>query len=337
MASPGSSDSVNDRAAEWAVEAALGELSPASRAELEAWLAADVRHRGAFIRARAWLRATENAVVKAHSTPVQLAPISDNDNADGTNAATSCPRSISGWGQRIVASGAALAACLVAAAMIGMPAFRQPDRAVTEKVVHFKDGSTASLGRGAKIEVALSHNIRRVTLLSGTATFTVAKDRARPFVVRSGDVYAEATGTVYAVSRVGPTGGTVKVVEGSVLVWAQDVRDQAVLLQAGGSLTLDPGPRSLPSSSLSGAPRVPRQPPPELAQISLDNVPVAAAVVRFNRVNSTKIVLADAALGEIRIIGLYRANDPERFAQAVAAISNGQVEHRAGEIVIKLK
>ena len=240
-------------------------------------------------------------------------------------------------GLAIAASGAALVACLVAAAMIGMPAFQQTDRAVAEKVVHFKDGSTATLGRGAQIEVALSNNIRRVTLLSGTATFTVAKDRARPFVVRSGDVYAEATGTVYAVSRVGPTGGTVKVVEGSVLVWAQDVRDQAVLLHAGGSLTLDPGPRSLPPSSLSATPRAPRQPPPEVAQISLDNVPVAAAVVRFNRVNSTKIVLADAALGEIRIIGLYRANDPERFAQAVAAISSGKVEHRSGEIVIKLK
>lgn len=336
MASSGSSDSVSDRAAEWAVEMALGELSPASRAELDAWLAADVRHRGAFVRARAWLRATEDAVVKAHSSPAQLAPISDNDNADGPNEAASCPRSISGWGRRIVAGSTALAACLVVAGIVGMPAFRQGDRAVTEKMVHFKDGSTATLGRGAKIEVALSHNIRRVTLLSGTATFTVAKDRARPFVVRSGDVYAEATGTVYAVSRVGPTGGTVKVVEGSVLVWAQDVRDQAVLLQAGGSLTLDPGPRSLPSS-LSATPRAPRLPPPELAQISLDNVPVAAAVIRFNRVNSTKIVLADAALGEIRIIGLYRANDPERFAQAVAAISNGQVEHRPGVIVIKVK
>lgn len=337
MANPGSSDSVSDRAAEWAVEAAHGELSPASLAELEAWLAADVRHRGAFVRAHAWLRATEDAVVKAHSAPAQAGPASDNDNADGPDEALSgSPRS-GGWGRRVAAGGAALAACLVAVTMAGMPAFRQAHPVVTEKVVHLKDGSTATLGRGAKIEVALAHNIRRVTLLSGTATFTVAKDRARPFVVRSGDVYAEATGTIYAVSRVGPTGGTVKVAEGSVLVWAQDVRDQAVLLQAGGSLTLDPGPRSLPSSSLSATPPAPRLPPPELAQISLDNVPVAAAIVRFNRVNSRKIVLADPALGEIRIIGLYRANDPERFAQAVATISNGQVEHRAGVIVIKMK
>jgi transmembrane sensor len=240
------------------------------------------------------------------------------------------------WAGRVSAGVAALAACVLAAIMAGMPAlstFWQSDRAVTEKVVHFKDGSTATLGDGAQIEVALSDSIRRVTLLSGKATFTVAKDRARPFVVRSGDVYAEATGTVYAVSRAGPTGGTVKVEEGSVLVWARDVRDQAVLLQAGGSVTLDPGPRSLPSSTAT--PPAPRLPPPDLAQISLDNVSVEAAIVRFNRVNSTKIVLADPELGNIRIIGLYRANDPERFAQAVAAISNARVEHSRGTIVIK--
>lgn len=77
-------------------------------------------------------------------------------------------------------------------------------------------------------------------LLRGEATFKVAKDKARPFVVQSGDVYAQATGTVYSVRRVGLTGGTVKVREGSVLVWPHDERDQAVLLHAGGTVTLDP-------------------------------------------------------------------------------------------------
>lgn len=314
-------------------------MSPASRAALEAWLAADVRHRGAFVRARAWLRATEDAVMKASSTPTSF---SGNDNVSVPyEAALDPPRAgRTGWAGKVGAGTAALAACVVAAVVAGvpvLPSFWQPDRAVTERVVHFKDGSTATLDDGARIEVALSDNIRRVTLLSGKATFTVAKDRARPFVVRSGDVYAEATGTVYAVSRAGPTGGTVKVEEGSVLVWARDVRDQAVLLQAGGSITLDPGPRSLPSSTMSAALPTPRLPPPELAQISLDNVSVEAAIVRFNRVNSTKIVLANPELGSIRIIGLYRANDPERFAQAVAAISNAHVEHGQGVIVIKLQ
>jgi transmembrane sensor len=337
LASPVSSNSINDRAAEWAVEAAHGEMPPASRATLEAWLAADVRHRGAFIRAQAWLRATEDAVVGARPILARPRPHSGHGNVRQRHETARAKRNGRvRWGGRLVAASGALAACVLAAMMTGIPLL-QTEHVPADQIVHFKDGSIAALGQGAKVEVAISDRIRRVTLLSGTATFTVAKDRARPFVVRSGDVYAEATGTVYAVSRVGPTGGTVKVVEGSVLVWARDVRDQAVLLQAGGSVTLDPGPRPLPSSSMSAAPQVPRLPPPDLAQISLDNVSVASAVTRFNRVNSTKIVLADPAFGEIRIIGLYRANDPERFAQAVAEISNGKVEHRAGSIVIESK
>src|SRR3546814_8633019 len=76
-----------------------------------------------------------------------------------------------------------------------------------------------------------------------------------------------------------------------------------------------------------------RLPPPELAQISLDNVPVRAAVARFNRVNSTKIILADSAIGDVEIIGLYRANDPEQFAEAVAAISGARVEQSGSNIV----
>ena len=189
---------------------------------------------------------------------------------------------------------------------------------------------------GARIEVAFSADHRRITLVSGRATFKVAKDKAHPFVVRSGDIYAQATGTVYSVGRVGPNGGTVKVTEGSVLVWARDERERAVLLHAGGSLTLDPGAPPRPEAETVEA-AAPRLPPPEPARISLDDEPISSAVVRFNRINSTKIVIADPEIGETRIIGLYRANDPERFAQAVAAVSGAQIEHEQGRIVIKMK
>ena len=64
-----SSNGINNRAAEWAVELTHGEMTPESRAEMEAWLAADTRHRGAFLRACAWLRVVEDAVVDAHSPP----------------------------------------------------------------------------------------------------------------------------------------------------------------------------------------------------------------------------------------------------------------------------
>jgi len=120
------------------------------------------------------------------------------------------------------------------------------------------------------------------------------------------------------------------VTRGSVLVWPRDERDQAVLLHAGGTMVL------VPSSEPTASP-TPRLPPPDVAQISLDDVSIRSAVERFNRVNSTKIVIADPTIGNIKIIGLYRADDPEKFARAAAAIAGGEAIQDHDVIVIRLK
>ena len=345
MASADPANVIDEQAILWAVETAHGELTPVSRTERDAWLAADGRHRGAYVRACAWLRAIEDSVIEAHAAPAAPSatrpfPLSVNDN--GSDRDEVAPRTVRAaffrWSGRAAAGGAALAMSLGALVAVGVPVaglFGDAAPVAREQTVTLRDGSVAMLDRDAQIQVALSDNIRKITLLSGEATFKVARDKTRPFVVRSGDVYAQATGTIYSVRRIGLTGGAVKVTEGSVLVWPRDERDQAVLLHAGGTISLDPGPIVANPEPEQAAPR--RLPPPELAQISLDNVPVRSAVARFNRVNTTQIVLADPAIGDIVIIGLYRANDPEHFAEAVAAISGGRIERSGRNIVIKMK
>ncbi|MCW2414181.1 FecR family protein [Sphingobium sp. B8D3D] len=196
-----------------------------------------------------------------------------------------------------------------------------------------QDGSVAHLRAGADIVYDMSAKVRKIRLISGQAVFEVAKDATRPFVVQSGDVYAQATGTVYSVNRIGATGGAIHVTEGSVLVWARDGRDQAVLLHQGGKLSLDPGPRA----AVSRAPARPVAPEPVIAQISLDNTPIAAAAERFNRVNQTKIIITDPAIGEIKIVGLFRASEPDRFARAAAAVAGAELVYDKSSNVIKLK
>lgn len=333
MNSPVPGNSINDQALHWAVEKAYGEMSPESRAELQAWLAADTRHRGAFVRAQAWMRATEDAVVQAQAAPLAAASADVPPTAEAVAPQPSRRGRLGhrGW----AVGGSAIAASVVALILAG-GLWRAPPKpgaqVAAPTVMALEDGSIATLSGNAEIQVALSDDARRITLLSGEAKFQVAKDKARPFVVRSGEIFAQATGTVYSVRRVGTAGATVKVQEGSVLVWPRDERDQAVLVQAGGMATLDPGPER----AAQAKPAATRLPPPELAQISLDNVPISAAVARFNRVNSTKIVIADAAIGEVTMIGLFDANDPKAFARAVAAITGARVEYRSDGIVIKL-
>lgn len=329
MALPGPTNMIEEQAAVWAARAAYGDMTPESGAELHAWLDADRRHQGAYLRARAGIHVMEDAVTEKRSEPA-----SSNDNSPAIMMVPVARHN--GWFRR---TGIAMAASLVMVAAVGGGLFilRDQQGSSTEQRLSLSDGSVATLARGAKISFAVADGMRKVTVLNGAATFSVAKDKAHPFVVRSGDVYAQATGTVYSVERVGQSGGTVHVREGSVLVWARDERDQAVLLHAGGKLTLEPGDGPEPSSHTPAKERKPSLPPPELAQISLDDVPVAAAIVRFNRVNETKIMVADPEIGKIKIVGLFRANDPEQFAQAAAAIAGAQVTHRNGNIVIYVK
>jgi transmembrane sensor len=345
----GLSKNIDDQAAHWVVEVAYGEMSPESRTELDAWLAADPRHRGAFVRVRAAMHVMEAAVIDVRAASASLVPAptaspSHNDNAGNgvANDPASMPHApvrggLLRWSGRAAAIGSALAASVAVLATIGVPVFgpfKLAEPASAEEVVTLPDGSVATLRHHAKLEVHLSANLRNVILLSGDATFQVAKDKARPFVVRSGEVFAQATGTVYSVSRVGATGGTVKVAQGSVLVWSRDERDQAVLLHAGDAVTLDLG-QAPPAGSRPTAAR--SLPPPDLAQISLDNVPIKSAVARFNRVNSAKIVIADPEIGNTRIVGLFGAGDIDEFAQAAAAVSGGKIEYRGRIIVIKSK
>lgn len=362
MASTGPTNSINDQAAEWAVEAIYGSMTAESRADLEAWLSADTRHRGAYLRARAWLLATEDAVLntEADTAPAGQTGVltgsplpSDNDNdhancVDGLHPIDLTPaktqplkQGVMRWGIRTAAGGSALAASVAVLIGLGMPLpalFQEGRNGAHEaqvQIVTLDDGSKARLSPDARIQVTLSHDVRNITLLSGEATFDVAHDKSRPFVVQAGQVYAQAVGTVYSVGRVGRTGGTVKVSEGTVLVWPGDERDQAVRLLAGGTVTLDPGPLRTATEPGTAVPQ--RRPAPDMAQISLDNVSIASAVTRFNRVNSTKIIIADPQIGEERIIGHYNANDPVKFAHSVAVISDAYVEYDRGNIVIKLE
>jgi transmembrane sensor len=289
---------------------------------MEAWLKADSRHYGAYIRAQAALVAMEEAVSAARS-----AQLSDNDNEDVSQAP-------SPWWRRIAAVSAA-GAMAASLAWIALPPATDHGKgsfSAAVEVATLTDGTVARLKTGSRMTYAMADDVRKVTLLHGKATFDVAKDKARPFVVRVGDVYAQATGTVYSVETAGRNGGHIEVTEGSVPVWAGDEREQAVLLEAGGSLTLQPGPPRRAGTK----PAVP-PPPPERAQISFDDVPLSSAVARLNRINETQIVISDPAIGEKKIVGLFQAHDPEHFARAAAELVGAEVVNSDETIVIKMK
>lgn len=287
-------------------------MTARDHAGMEAWLQADRRHRGALLRAQAALHAIESAVLNGPSV------LASRNDPDYGRAATP-PK----WRRRFAIG--AIAACLVAVILVEPGRFRPAGQgpAVTREALNLVDGSIVTLGEDAEVTVQMTDHARNVTLESNQAVFNVAKDAERPFVVRSGEVFAQAVGTVYSVARVGARGALVSVSDGSVLVWADGQADRGIVLNAGDQLTLNPD-----------APMPQAQDP---GRISLDNESILAAAKRFNRINRAQIVVDDQAIGDVRIIGLFKASDPGQFAQAAAIVAGAQVVHSNDRIILQAR
>src|SRR5688572_796460 len=71
MNSVARNDDIEDTAAEWVVRLDRGALSEAEQRELDSWLEASTRHRGAFVRAQAmWVDLDRVAALQAGRAPL---------------------------------------------------------------------------------------------------------------------------------------------------------------------------------------------------------------------------------------------------------------------------
>lgn len=318
-------ESIEQEAASWLIRAQAGPLSADTQARLDQWLQADRRHQGAYLRARAGMHIMDRGL------SIQK-PALANDNFTPAEGSVLKRRRPVGVGRLGIAVGGVLAAGLVATVMIRPPeaSIQAPVRQAAESAAldwrrqTLQDGSVATLEREGRIDVAMSPSERRVILQSGHATFDVAKDPARPFVVQSGSVRAQALGTVFTVRRLGEEGGLIEVAEGQVKVWSVRGEPRSVVLHAGESLKLEPGPERPPAKSRQ-APR----------KMSIDDDTVGAIARRMNAVNRTKIMIENPDTEKMEIVGLFSEVEPARFAEAVAAISGDDIVYDGDMIVIK--
>lgn len=302
-------EEIDEQAATWAARNMRDDMADADA--FEAWLAADRRHRGAYLRAQACYY-----VLEASALASPIPPVSNDDDHEPVQP----PVRRRLWP---IASGLAVAACAAITIVVGVPDLESGRAERSTQAMTLADGSSVALGQDGAIVSAMAGPMRIVTLRQGSATFNVAKDPGRPFIVRAGLIYAEATGTVYSVRRVGAEGGAVSVAEGSVRVWAEGARDKAVMLHAGGALTLDPAHMAAPQT--------------EITQFWFDNTTIRDAADRFNRQGGKRIDVPDAGIGQVTITGGFRSDQPEQFARAAATIAGARMTERAGALVIEEK
>lgn len=332
---PDSSDAqARSRAAsEWFVKRDRG-LTAAEQDEFLQWLAAHPRHGEWFALHR---RLGGDFSVLAQWRPEH----SEEPNPD----LLARPRRRLRW---LMPLGLAIAASLAVAFVWWQAATPAVETEVANAAAYERrilaDGSTVELNRGAVVAVAFTAGERRVVLVRGEALFTVAKNPARPFVVRAGGVDVRAVGTAFNV-RLDAASLEVLVTEGRVQVQSPPAAGTS-------SVSVDPPPeviagqRATVSLTTATQPQIVAVSAEESARLlawqpqllDFSSVPLGRAIVEFNRRNRVQFVIADAELAAMPIVASIRSDNVERFARFLADTPGVVVERRgADEIVLRRK
>ena len=283
-----------NEAATWVARMDGGAWDRDSEAELQSWLDADPRHRGALLRAQAAWMTLNQSRRATRTAKVQKLPLLH---------------------RRSLLAGAAALAASVAGGLIW---FSGGERYATEvgeiRRVPLSDGSVAAINTASTLVVDFTVRGRDVKLEHGEAWFEVARNPARPFLVSAGPVRVRAVGTAFSVRR-REGGADVLVTEGVVEAWTDGARDKAIRLAAG------------ERAFLAGNASIKREAAPPSAvdralawrdgKIDLVGEPLGEAVAEINRYNRRRIRITDPSIAEERFDGVFRTDDPEGFALAV--------------------
>lgn len=313
MSEASAASRIDEEAAVWALRADAQNLDPERDAELSAWLAADPRRRGAFLRAQAALlmvdrtRALPDPALETPSPAVKM-------------------------GRRRF-----LAAALAgtgAAGVAGLAIWRglAPELHFTPlgevRRTPLADGTLMVLNTDTAVEVRLSRTRRLVRLVRGEAWFDIAHDSSRPFVVEAGGAQFRAVGTAFSVRRSGD-GNRLQVTDGTVEAWSQ-ANSRPARVVAGQTALLVEGEAKVMITDDPAAVR--RSLAWRQGELVLDGETLREAAAEFNRYNQIKIEVADPGLGQQRLVGLFRTTDPESFAEATANVLQARVE-RHGDLL----
>jgi len=317
----GATEGIDDVAAAWYARRDVG-FTPREEIEFERWLAADPRHR---------------AVWREYETA--LAPC-DTLRATGTGewaAAKLTARARQRRWRALAGFGTGLAAAALVLIYVGPREIKRAsaDAAPAALLVSkperrlLSDGSVVELNFGAEIEVVYGTARRGVRLLRGEAHFSVEKNAARPFIVTVQGVEVRAVGTSFAVqAKVGAV--DVLVTEGRVAV--ARVSAAPVFADAGSRVTVLVTAAEPNVEVFTGA-EIERRLGWRGPRLELNGNQLSDAVAAFNRENRLQLQIADRTLARMQMSGMFRADNPEGFAQMLEANYDMQIE-RAGEVLI---
>lgn len=337
-------------AADWLARRDAGAWTPADARALEAWLAERTEHRIAWLRLEsAWEEtgrlAALGAGLPAGAGPpprAQASATATEHTSAGADlgALVFAPRKPQRAPRRFaLAAVATLAACALAMGW-GWHAYNAAETVThasalgAVQTVALADGSQTTLGSDSRIEARLSRRQRHIDLRQGEAFFDVAKDPDRPFVVEAGPRRAVAVGTRFSVRRDGPDLRVV-VTEGLVRLESDPVggiAQSATLLPAGSVAMVRRDGVLVRNVPLADARQLLDW---RSGMLSFRDATLAEAAGEFNRYNARKIVIGDAAVGQLRIGGSFRWSNAEGFVRLLEQGFPVRADYGTDRIVLR--
>jgi transmembrane sensor len=315
-----------ESAAAWAEETRAG-LPPRRAAALEAWLAESDDHRRAFEA----VRVAEEALVRQSAEPALMALRHAALQARPSHAEVRWTRIAAAFAALTVLTGSGWWIAERWGVVSGTPASAVYRTETGERsTVTLPDGSIATLNTDSTLEVAYRRGERTLRLIEGQALFSVAHDTTAPFRVRAGDRVVTATGTLFEV-RLDAGVTRVALLEGGVRVAPVERSPSSA------AVTLAPG--EVLSTSPGGPARVRRADVVRLAEwrsglVSFDDTPLEDAVAEMNRYGGPRIIVRGSDAARLRLSGVFRTGEPERFAGTAAEALTLSMSSENGTIVL---
>jgi transmembrane sensor len=342
---------IDGTAADWLARRERG-LTAREQVEFSRWLAADAMHRAAFAELDLTWRALDG--MKAIRLPGGRRLDDDLPPVGGYR-----------WGKNLflVSASLAAAAALAVIFFLPSPAVPLPDvlaqGARTEvggfKIMSLPDGSVVRLNTDSAVEIRYTGTERRVYLLNGEASFDVARDAARPFVVRARSVMVRAVGTAFNVRlrstacEVLVTEGKVRVdssVSGKTLLTGIESHAEPPVLAAGERIVVDvvspaafaPGGMAAAAGRIAvvSSGDIRRELAWQERRLEFESTPFLEIVTEFNRHNHHKLVVIDPRLAELRLGGSFSASNAEAFVRLLENRFGVKAERRENETRLEL-
>jgi transmembrane sensor len=203
-----------------------------------------------------------------------------------------------------------------------------------QRVRELRDGTRVLLNTDTRIEVNYDEHVRRVRLVRGEARFDVSKRPAWPFLVSVGGHEIRALGTSFIVRHDNDQDLSVTLVDGRISVAPIAGTGDA---PPGAPQVLVPGQRLVIAQHRAPAvdrPELSRVTAWERGRVEFDATSLEDATTEMNRYSTTRVIVHDTEVAQLRIGGVFRAGDSDEFVKIVTAALGLQADRNGRDIVL---